>query len=591
MNGNNLDEILKANPNAPTNDQYAKDLASRLFVPVAQRVEADLELEFFEGAFTMAAREADDIEWCGESTVGLVEAVLASNLISTTAKDEIETMMADSMPSLEKEKTVGHFHFRWTETSPDSRDNTNETNIDATAVFLNECWDLYTTNFRQPKAALIGGQRIIDIEVYYNPGLHGSTSSQSNRIYLNSHTVVNDACRRRTTSAHELFHRVEYAYGYVTGTAGQRWWVEAMASWSQDFTYDDVNDYVSRVNGGLGTTDSGLLNRSYDACHYWKYLGEQLRKRAATIPSDERALREVLNRYSTNGLDAKAASGTVTQDRLGRSFDRFFQDWSKANYIKDLENPTIKYEYDEDEEVTNSCGRTYGPYAHVLPIADVNVSSDTFTWNSGLRSVNSYGTDYLILRLDPSVSQFSLRFEGNPSGGSGQFSAHLIMIKDNRWSKIYNSPSTTEKTWSLSFSAGTYDTCVLVINGLGTGGDYEVSLNACISGVWRDGFNYVWTLIQSGDDITGTVQTTSCGTYTVTGTFTGTDITLNATGSCCDFTYEGTIDDCENGSGNWTSDCGGSGSWTMTKTDADEAMAMFEAEEEEFADEPTTMQP
>jgi len=226
-----------------------------------------------------------------------------------------------------------------------------------------------------------------------------------------------------------------------------------------------------------------------------------------------------------------------------------------------------------------------------LPIADVNVSSDTFTWNSGLRSVNSYGTDYLILRLDPSVSQFSLRFEGNPSGGSGQFSAHLIMIKDNRWSKIYNNPSTTEKTWNLSFSAGTYDTCVLVINGLGTGGDYEVSLNACISGVWRDGFNYVWTLIQSGDDITGTVQTTSCGTYTVTGTFTGTDITLNATGSCCDFTYEGTIDDCENGSGNWTSDCGGSGSWTMTKTDADEAMAMFEAEEEEFADEPTTMQP
>ena len=511
MNGNNLDAILLANPNAPTNDLYAKDLAHRLFVPVDQRVEADLELEFFEGAFMMAAREEEAIESCGESTVGLVEAVLASNLISEDAKADIELMMADSMPSFEKEKTIGHFHFYWTEVSSDSRDNTNETNIDATAVFLNECWDLYTTNFRQPKADLINGERIIDVEVYYDPGLHGSTSSHSNRIFLNSDSVVNDDCRRRTTSAHELFHRVEYSYGYVTGTAGQRWWVEAMASWSQDYTYNDVNDYVIRVNSGLGTAERGLLNRSYDACHFWKYIGEQLRKRVAAIPSDERALREILNEYSTNGFDTKAASETITQNRLGRSFNRFFQDWSKANYIKDLDNPYVRYEYDEDEEVTTSCGRTYGPYAHVVPAADVNVSSDTFTWNSGLRSVISYGSDYLVFRLDPSVTQFSLHFEGNPSGGSGQFSTHLIMIKDNRWKVIYNNDSATEKTWNRSFAAGTYDTCVLVLNGLATGGDYEVSINTCISGVWKDGFNYVWTLVQSGDDISGTVQTGSAG--------------------------------------------------------------------------------
>ncbi len=31
-------------------------------------------------------------------------------------------------------------------------------------------------------------------------------------------------------------------------------------------------------------------------------------------------------------------------------------------------------------------------------------------------------------------------------------------------------------------------------------------------GVWRDSYNYIWTLTQSGSNITGTVDTRSCGT-------------------------------------------------------------------------------
>jgi hypothetical protein len=194
-----------------------------------------------------------------------------------------------------------------------------------------------------------------------------------------------------------------------------------------------------------------------------------------------------------------------------------------------------------------------------------------------------------VFNINPSVTKVSLRFEGNPTGGSGNFSTHLILIKNNRWQTIYNNSSVTERTWNLSFSAGDYDRCVLVVNGLATGGQYEISLNACISGVWSDTFNYVWTLVQSGQDITGTVKTTNCGTYSVTGTFDGSNITLKATGSCCDFEYKGKVVDCESGSGDWTNDCGGKGAWSMKKTDASEAMAMFEMEEVEMADDPATM--
>ena len=589
MNRLNIEQILKDNPNAPTNDEYALNLARKLFPPLEQRVEEALNLNFIEGTVTLAADERENVEFCGESTRGLLEAALNSTLISPQAKEEINAIMADSMPSLEKEKTICHFHFKWTEVSSDARDNVTEADIDATAVFLNECWDRYTADFRQPKAALIGGQRIIDVEVYYDSEANGSTSSFSNTIFLNSSTVVTDECRRQTISAHELFHRVQYTYGYVTGTGGQKWWVEATASWSQDYSYDDINDYVTRIDWGLDTPEQSLLNRSYHACHYWKYLGEQIKKRSSAVTSEEQAVGEVLDEYSTNGLDAKAASSTTTQNRISRNFNQFFQDWSKANYIKDLDNPYVRYEYDEDETVTTSCSRTYGPYRHVTPVVNQTVTSDTFSWTSPTYLVNSYGTDYLVFNINPSVTKVSLRFEGNPTGGSGDFSTHLILIKNNRWRTIYNNSNVTERTWNLSFTAGDYDRCVLVVNGLATGGQYEISLNACVSGVWRDGYNYVWTLVQSGKDITGTVKVIGCGTYSVTGAFDGSNITLKATGSCCDFEYKGKIVDCESGSGEWTSDCGGTGSWSMKKTDASEAMAMFEREEVEMADNPATM--
>lgn len=399
---------------------------------------------------------------------------------------------------------------------------------------------------------------------------------------------MSDNCRRQTTSSHELFHRVQYSYGYVTGTAGQKWWVEATASWNQDYSYDGINDYLTRVNSGLATPDKSLLNRSYDGCHYWKYFGEQLRKRSTSVTSDEQALREFLNEYTRNGLDAKSASETITQNRISRSFDRFFQDWSKANFIKDLENPYTRYEYDEDEEITTSCGRTYGPYRHITPTIDENIPSNTYSWTSPVYSVNSYGTDYLLFNINPSVSKISIRFEGNPVGGNGQFSTHLVMIKGNRWKMIYNNSGVVERTWDLSFTAGQYSRCVLVVNGLAFGGQYEISINACVSGVWRDNFNFVWTLIQSGSDVSGTVKTVSCGNYKVKGTFSGTSITLKAKGGCCDFEYKGKIVDCKSGSGDWKNDCNGKGKWKIEKTDAEEALNMLEMEEMEMADDPST---
>ena len=327
-----------------------------------------------------------------------------------------------------------------------------------------------------------------------------------------------------------------------------------------------------------------LLARSYDACHYWKYLGEQIARRGGAV--EAQAIREVLDEYSRNGLDAKAASGTVTSSQLSRSFERFFQDWSKANYIKDLSNKCSHYDYAEDETSTTSCGRLYGPYRHVATETDVEITSNTFTWASGQYIANAYGTRYHKFTIGPSVTQLKVRLVD----GAGAYTIHFIMIKKDRAVVIYNNPP--EYTLDITFATGQYDRCLVVVNGLAIPGSYELGVNPRMSGVWRDSFNFVWSLTQSGGAIAGTVETRNSGTYKVSGMRDGDDLELRATGADCDFVCRGkSVGDGGSASGEWTNDCGGAGTWSMTKTKTDSGGATDMLDREEFMEDPATMRP
>ena len=480
----NINDILKSNPDAPTNDQHALDMGRKLFPFSDERTEESFELKFSDRVVKCSCHEDENVDWCGESTYGLLEAALASTLISEKVKDVINRRIGSSKPTFEKEKTVGHFRFKWTENSTKPLNNVSEADIDATALILNESWDRYTIDFRQPKADKVDGHSIIDVEVYYMDGANGKTTSFSNVIFLNSRFVVSDDCRRKTTSAHELFHRVEYSYGYVTGTAAQTWWVEALGSWSQDYSYNAVNDYVTRVNPGLAKPHSRLLRRSYDACHYWKYFAEQLKKRSSEVMTEQQVIKEFLEAYENNGLDAKAASESVTRNRISMNFDQFFQDWAKTNYIKDLGNSDLQYGYNEDKEVTNSCSRTYGPYRKVEPVVEEVIDSNDYSFvTSMMREVEQYGTDYLHFEIGQEVTRTNFRFKGNPNGGVGRFSCHLILIKSNEYKEILDNVNGKDHTWNLVLEKAQYDRCAIAINGLATGGEYEVSVNPQTSGV------------------------------------------------------------------------------------------------------------
>ena len=115
---------------------------------------------------------------------------------------------------------------------------------------------------------------MLDVCVY-ELGYEGLTFSEWNHICLASH-IVRDPCRIRTVPAHELFHRVQYAYGFESYMGGLSWVTEATAAWVQKYHGGDVGDWMWHMNEfhTVGPRRRSS-ERSYDALPFWVYLGHR----------------------------------------------------------------------------------------------------------------------------------------------------------------------------------------------------------------------------------------------------------------------------------------------------------------------------
>lgn len=428
-----LEEILRSNEDAPQNSKAAVRLARSLYTPIQRRTEFTEGIDLPSRRIHFEASDAPSAETCGEYSRGLVDLALETQILTDDDKNSIRETISDAQPVLEKEKTIGHFRFFWTEQSSDPDDNVTESDIDATADELNDLFVKFTAEFRQPKAKSVNGSPLIDVNTYSDPGLFGSTSSFRNEIFLNSRHVVRDECRRRTTSAHELFHRVEYAYGYVTGTANQSWWVEALGSWSQNYAYPDQFDYIRRVAAGLDDPRKRLLSRSYDACHFWKLFSEWLAaSETSPFQQEFEAVRAFMEEHDNNGKRAKEACETVLQHlNSNRPFDTFYSQFALCNVGKDFVD--FPGAYRDNKKSVENCQRNYGPYTSILPSRDETIQDDADSWSSPTLAINQYGSDYYRIRFAPAVTKVSVVFDGNVDGGSLEFDLSLLRVNGDTY--------------------------------------------------------------------------------------------------------------------------------------------------------------
>jgi len=409
-------------------------------------------------------------EECGEDPFGRLFISLTNPDIPDAARDEVDNVIDANTPSLPKTYISGHFKFYYTDNDSNTNHNVTLGEIQATATVLNNAWNNFAQNFIEPKHYLRSAGcvkvKTVDVKVYYlGSYLLGATSSYWNYIKLNSKSVVKISCKRQSTPVHELFHRVQYSYSYVSGTANLKWAVEGTASWSQKYKAANVGDWMNRMNQGLNIPDVTLISgRAYNACHFWVYLGQRGNGEVATI-------KDIWSNFKTNGNNMKAAVETTIQSRVpnGSSMDQFVGWWNIANFYKDISNVSLSFDYEEDE-LTKTCGGiTYGPLVHVpRTTRDLNVGS-SHTING---SVTPYGADYYVFNIGSSVKKIRIKC----TGATQNFGYAVIEIKNDMMVDYESTPAGQKKDYDFkkTIAPGRLSHVAFIVIGNPQGGNYSI---------------------------------------------------------------------------------------------------------------------
>jgi len=463
-----FESAFGGNPDIPRTDAAVLALAQRLYPSLAAKrampppleVEPQpLHPEFEPGQ----PRPPPPQPRCGAPQVGALFAALRNPAIANSTRHLVEQIMAESTPALPRTYSSTNFLIKYTDNDPDPKNNVTLSQVKATAALLEKYYAKYVTSFTAPKASLP-----LKVAIYYiDPKTWGQTASSWNRIELNSEAVRN-YCGRRWVSAHELFHRVQYSYGYVSGLPRMDWAVEGSASWAEKFACksEDIWHYLYDMSDGLNQPDKDLFkSRKYDACHLWVYLEEQARTYLA--------VKDFWVNYQGN-KNPSSALASVIKARWNLGLYPFLQRWHQANILKDLDGISARFDYQEDEvQVKSNCGFTWGLLAHVEPAGTYNL--DSSSRNIIGNFVAPGGADYWVFNLDPTMKRVKINFDGTFNGVTGDFYCSFILLKGNI-PTIYNTTSNDYTFYYEDLGPGNYDKLIVIVAGRSKGGNYTLSI-------------------------------------------------------------------------------------------------------------------
>jgi hypothetical protein len=178
-----------------------------------------------------------------------------------------------NMPAFEQCCNTDHFILKWTNRSRHSRDNIQDPQIvKDTAEYLEEAWAKYTKLFgRHPYTA--PGKDKIEV-VFWDIDGYGVSDPPDGPIQFSSDAWTRMKTIRKPTSAHELFHKLQYAYGYKTTWRPQKpyqWFTEGTAAWSEAFVWGMVSRDC-KVDTLFKDTSLDLYEADYTAMPFWIYF-------------------------------------------------------------------------------------------------------------------------------------------------------------------------------------------------------------------------------------------------------------------------------------------------------------------------------
>jgi len=419
-----------------------------------------------------AAPGGDPHNFCGELEIGRLMAALQNPDVEESVIEEVDATVGAGVPTLPKTYLEGHFLIRYTDADINPEHNTTLEKVKQLAGILNGIWNDYTANFKEPKSYLTtSGKRLIDIKIFAIPGkpVGGRTASSWNHIDIHSRITMDDELRLRTVPAHEMFHRVQYAFGMKSGTASHPstldWASEGTASWVQKHREPIIGDYIKAVNAGLRDPDKALFSREYDAAPFWLYLGQR-------AGDEKRFIYWVWQRYFTNGKDMVKAVRDTIKSQIGAAatLESLVSEWSFTNFVKDMTNASALFDYTDDEYKS---GAGFGPLSSVPRTTKSLVKGAAASLQYG--AVSFFGTDYFVYNLTGKPRRVEIKVTG-----LGAFGYAILLYKGNQFVDY-------ERTFAGGFQNKTFDKTIdpskvdrvcLMVTGNPAGGSYTIDARA-----------------------------------------------------------------------------------------------------------------
>jgi len=384
----------------------------------------------------------------------------------------LEADIDDATPELENSHETDHFILRWTNSSAHEPDNISDSSIvEATGDFLETTWHKYDETFgRTPYLP----DDVTKMEVVFQDiGAIGIASPPDGPIQFDSETWVSNAGVRQPTSAHELFHKLQYAFGYRTKhtpSGSYKWFSEGTASWAEVFVWQRVSG-AYKILDLFASPDRDLYSASYRALPYWIFF--EARQKDSV---DDNALSDLLHKY--DALD----SSTAYPERVACA-EVIDEDWPENNVYGQVDNFFALFARDRrlGHWRIGPAGALYptiidpddSSIEPTLTVTEADIGAgDTYV---NAASVSGLGSDYYRLNFegDTDGETLTLSVDG---ASTGDFSYYLIWERNGQWKRATFPFFMTEDygaSYTLDLSAA--NSLVFVISGRGVGGAYSLT--------------------------------------------------------------------------------------------------------------------
>jgi len=405
---------------------------------------------------------------CGEAAWQRLFRGLSNPRLTRAQREAIEADLDADMPAFDHSIETDHFILRWTDSSANATDNiADEAIVTETGDFLEDAWSRYEAAFgRTPY--LPAGAAKMEVVFYDIPGAHGVASPPDGPLQLNSDSWVTTPGLRQPVSAHELFHKLEYAFGYRTSwdpAAPYQWFSEGLSSWAEVFVWQRVSR-ATKITDLFTNPDLNLYDASYSALPFWVFFEARQKSDAADNP-----ILHFLTTCEPAG-DIRGALEQVVDE-----------EWAPNNVYGQLDTFYALFARERRLGWWRA-GPTGGLYPNILApdgtiitpalsVTDVPIGlSDTYEVNE---TVSPLGSDYYRFAFQPDADGETFSFSVTGAVG-GNYSYYLMWEKNNVWIRAtFPFGSSGDYSYSQAVNLADADALVLAISGRGAGGSYTLS--------------------------------------------------------------------------------------------------------------------